>query len=109
AMSYLLSSPSSSIPATTDSALYTEAVIRRSALWALAAGLRALAASCGGGADVSVASHVIAFSSDRALPPRSEAADFDTRRLDLYLMNADGSHLERLTSPGLTDGFATVA
>jgi len=68
-----------------------------------------LASSCGGGADVAGSSHVIAFSSDRALPPRSEAADFDTRRLDLYLMNLDGSHVERLTRNGLTDVFPAVS
>jgi TolB protein len=52
---------------------------------------------------------VIAFSSDRALPPRSEAGDFDTRRLDLYLMNVDGSHLQRLTRNHLTDVFPAVS
>src|SRR5213076_587853 len=46
---------------------------------------------------------------DRALPPRSEAEDFDTRRLDLYLMHADGSHVKRLTQNHLTDVFPAVS
>jgi TolB protein len=52
---------------------------------------------------------VIAFSSDRGLPPMSEADNFDTRRLDLYLMNADGSHVRRLTRNHLTDVFPAVS
>jgi TolB protein len=69
----------------------------------------ALATSCGSGAPTNVPRNVIVFSSDRALPPRSEAGDFDTRRLDLYLMNADGSHIERLTKNFLTDVFPAVS
>ena len=82
---------------------------RRSAFSALAAGVAAFASSCGGSTTAVVSSHLIAFSSDRALPPTSEAADFDTRRLDLYLMNVDGSHLERLTRNALTDVFPAVS
>ena len=84
-------------------------MIRRSALWAVAAGLIALASSCGGSSNAVVSSRLIAFSSDRGLPPRSEAEDFDTRRLDLYLMDADGSNVERLTRNALTDVFPAVA
>jgi len=84
-------------------------VIRRSALWAVAAGLIALASSCGGSSNAVVSSRLIAFSSDRGLPPRSEAEDFDTRRLDLYLMDADGSNVERLTRNALTDVFPAVS
>ena len=84
-------------------------MIRRSALWAVAAGLVALASSCGGSSNAVVSSRLIAFSSDRALPPRSEAEDFDTRRLDLYLMEIDGSNVERLTRNSLTDVFPAVS
>jgi len=84
-------------------------VIRRTPLWALGAALAALASSCGGSTTAVVASHVIVFSSDRALPPRSEAEDFDTRRLDLYLMDVDGSHVKRLTDNFLTDVFPAVS
>src|SRR5262249_16703263 len=92
-------------------AAYTPLVIRRLVLLALAAGIAGfVASSCGGGATSGVVSpHVIAFSSDRALPPASEADDFDTRRLDLYLMHADGSHLVRLTRNALTDVFPAVS
>jgi Tol biopolymer transport system component len=71
--------------------------------------LAALTSSCAGGTGAGSAPNLIAFSSDRALPPRSEADDFDTRRLDLYLMNADGSHVKRLTQNHLTDVFPAVA
>jgi TolB protein len=84
-------------------------VTRRAVVLAVAAGFAAVASSCGGKTAATVSPHVIAFSSDRALPPASEAADFDTRRLDLYLMNADGTHLERLTRNALTDVFPAVA
>jgi TolB protein len=84
-------------------------VIRRSAFWAVAVGLVALAAACGGSTGGVVSSRLIAFSSDRALAPRSEAEDFDTRRLDLYLMHVDGSNVERLTTNSLTDVFPAVS
>jgi len=84
-------------------------VSRRATLGAVAAGVAALASACGGATTRTLASHVIAFSSDRALPPQSEASDYDTRRLDLYLMNVDGSHLRRLTRNHLTDVFPAIS
>jgi TolB protein len=51
----------------------------------------------------------IVFSSDRALPPSREAEDYDTRRLDLYVMDADGTHVKRLTHNFLTDVFPAVS
>jgi Tol biopolymer transport system component len=84
-------------------------VWRRAALGAVTAGIAALASSCGGVTTSGFSPHVIAFSSDRALPPRSEESDYDTRRLDLYLMNVDGSHLRRLTKNHLTDVFPAVS
>jgi TolB protein len=68
-----------------------------------------LASSCGGGIHSGPASNLIAFSSDRALAPRSEAEDFNTHRLDLYLMDARGGHVVRLTNNGLTDAFPAVS
>jgi len=72
--------------------------------------LVALTASCSGdlGAIDSVLNKVV-FSSDRALPPQVEAATFDTRRLDLYVMDSDGRHVRRLTSNSLTDVFPAVS
>jgi len=84
-------------------------LIRRPPFWALCAALAALASSCGGSTTALNSSQLIAFSSDRALPPQSEADDFDTRRLDLYVMNTDGSHVERLTRNSLTDVFPAVS
>jgi TolB protein len=69
----------------------------------------ALAASCGEGTRVGPGSNLIAFSSDRALTPQSEADDFDTHRLDLYLMDAKGGHVVRLTKNSLTDAFPAVS
>jgi TolB protein len=77
--------------------------------WTVIAGLAVLASSCGGRTTTAASQHLIAFSSDRALPPKEEAGDFDTRRLDLYLMNVDGSHVERLTQNALTDVFPAVS
>jgi len=84
-------------------------MIRRLAFWTLGAALAGLASSCGGSTSSLTSSQVIAFSSDRALPPKSEAEDFDTRRLELYLMHTDGSHVERLTRNSLTDVFPAVS
>jgi TolB protein len=84
--------------------------MRRAVFWAVGTGLAALASSCGGSSTAAdPTSHMIAFSSDRALPPMSEAADFDTRRLELYLMNTRGGHVERLTRNSLTDVFPAVS
>lgn len=69
----------------------------------------ALGASCAGTARVGSLADRIVFSSDRALPYASEADDFDTRRLDLYVMDADGRHVERLTTNFLTDVFPAVS
>ena len=84
-------------------------MIRAAVLVALAAGVAALTSACGGSTTAAGAPHVIAFSSDRALPPTLEADDFDTRRLDLYLMNADGTNVVRLTQNALTDVFPAVS
>jgi TolB protein len=51
----------------------------------------------------------IVFSSDRALPPRAQGDGYDTRRLDLYVMDADGRHVERLTENFATDVYPTVS
>ena len=51
------------------------------ALWVIRiVALAALASSCAGGTVAGPARNLIVFSSDRALPPRSETEDFDTRR-----------------------------
>ena len=71
--------------------------------------LVALASSCAGGTGASSMPGLIVFSSDRALKPQPEAETYDTRRLDLYLMNADGSHVKRLTKNLLTDVFPAVS
>jgi Tol biopolymer transport system component len=79
-------------------------------LWVGAIGLLVvLSSSCGGGTRAGPASNLIAFSSDRALAPQSEAEDFDTHRLDLYLMDARGGHVVRLTNNDLTDAFPAVS
>jgi TolB protein len=51
----------------------------------------------------------IVFSSDRDLPATTEEDGYDTRRLDLYLMDADGRHVERLTENFATDVYPTVS
>jgi Tol biopolymer transport system component len=85
-------------------------VMRRLALLLVGlAGLAVLASSCGSASGSGAAPNLIVFSSDRALPPEAEAESFDTRRLDLYLMNADGSHVKRLTKNFLTDVFPAVS
>jgi Tol biopolymer transport system component len=92
------------------SVLHFVVVMRRRAFWVIGiVVLAALASSCAGDTGAGPARNLIVFSSDRALPPRSEAGDFDTRRLDLYLMNADGSHVKRLTRNFLTDVFPAVS
>ena len=84
-------------------------MMRRGALLLVCAVAAILAASCGGSAGFGPAANMIAFSSDRALPPQAELGDFDTRRLDLYLMDARGMHLRRLTKNYLTDVFPAVS
>jgi TolB protein len=85
-------------------------VMRRRAFWVVGiVALVALASSCAGGTGTGPMRDLIVFSSDRALTPRPEAESFDTRRLDLYLMNADGSHVKRLTKNFLTDVFPAVS
>jgi TolB protein len=70
----------------------------------------ALLASCGGGSAGGLSAlNMIVFSSDRGLPPQVEAETYDTRRLDLYLMEANGSHVRRLTENFLTDVFPAVS
>jgi Tol biopolymer transport system component len=72
--------------------------------------LVAFASSCSGErAGVNSGLQKIVFASDRALPPKSEASDYDTRRLDLYLMDADGNHVTRLTDNFATDVFPSVS
>jgi Tol biopolymer transport system component len=72
--------------------------------------LVAVASSCSGeGAGVNTGLQKIVFASDRALPPKSEAIDYDTRRLDLYLMDADGRHVTRLTHNLAPDVFPAVS
>jgi Tol biopolymer transport system component len=73
------------------------------------AAVAVLAGSCGGESGSGPALNRIVFSSDRALPPQVESATFDTRRLDLYVMEANGSHIERLTENFLTDVFPAVS
>src|SRR5438552_18147795 len=81
--------------------------------WALMVGIVVgvlPAASCGGGnAGSTSALNMIVFSSDRGRPPQVEAETYDTRRLDLYLMEANGSHVRRLTKNFLTDVFPAVS
>jgi Tol biopolymer transport system component len=71
----------------------------------------ALAASSCAGGSTGIDSQVdeIVFSSDRALPPMAEGDGFDTRRLDLYVMDADGGHVRRLTDNFATDVFPAVS
>jgi Tol biopolymer transport system component len=84
--------------------------MRRGAFWVVGlVALVALASSCAGGTGASSMQGLIVFSSDRALKPQPEAETFDTRRLDLYLMNGDGSHVKRLTKNLLTDVFPAVS
>jgi TolB protein len=71
--------------------------------------LVALAASCSASTSIGSLANRIVFSSDRALPYASESDDFDTRRLDLYVMDADGGNVERLTTNFLTDVFPAVS
>jgi TolB protein len=74
--------------------------------------LTLLASSCAGGSTHSGAGparNMIVFSSDRAHPPQEEADTFDTRRLDLYEMDARGGHVKRLTRNLLTDVFPAVS
>jgi len=69
-----------------------------------------IASSCAGKPAGAVSGlNKIVFSSDRALPPKAEADNYDTRRLDLYLMDADGRHIRRLTDNFATDVFPTVS
>jgi TolB protein len=51
----------------------------------------------------------IVFASDRGLPPREQGNGYDTRRLDLYVMDADGRHVERLTENFATDVYPTIS
>jgi len=86
-------------------------VLRRCALPLAGVAASALiASSCAGSrAGLDSGLNKIVFSSDRALPPKAEADDYDTRRLDLYLMDADGRHIRRLTDNFATDVFPTVS
>jgi Tol biopolymer transport system component len=78
--------------------------------WVVSFAAAMVAASCGGGGgDGFTLRNMIVFSSDRALPPVAEEASFDTRRLELYAMDASGGHLRRLTRNALTDVFPAVS
>jgi TolB protein len=68
----------------------------------------ALAAACGGPPG-GVRPSLIVFSSDRALPPMVEGASYDTRRLDLYVMDSDGRHVRRLTASHSTNVFPAIS
>jgi TolB protein len=84
----------------------------RECAWQVAAGvgLAVLAASCaGGGRSVGSLGDKVVFASDRALEPQAEVDSYDTRRLDLYVMDADGRHVRRLTDNSLTDAFPAVS
>jgi len=85
-------------------------LVIRGALSVVGIAVAMLAASCGDtGGDGFSLRNMIVFSSDRALPPVAEEASFDTRRLDLYAMDAGGGHLRRLTKNSLTDVFPAVS
>jgi Tol biopolymer transport system component len=85
-------------------------LVLRGAFLVVSVAVSMLAASCGGGgSDRFSLRHMIVFSSDRALAPVAEGASFDTRRLDLYAMDAYGRHLRRLTNNFLTDVFPAVS
>jgi TolB protein len=84
--------------------------MRRGSFWVVGiVALVALASSCAGRTDARSTQGLIVFSSDRALKPQLEEGTFDTRHLDLYVMNADGSHVKRLTKNLLTDVFPAVS
>jgi TolB protein len=51
----------------------------------------------------------VVFASARALTPQAEEDSYDTRRLDLYVMDTDGRNVRRLTSNFLTDVFPAVS
>src|SRR6266511_3768051 len=53
--------------------------------------------------------HKIVFASDRGLPPKAEEESYDTRRLDLYVMDASGRNVRRLTHNFATDVFPYVS
>jgi TolB protein len=53
--------------------------------------------------------HKIVFASDRGLPPKAEEESYDTRRLDLYVMDASGRNVKRLTRNFATDVFPCVS
>jgi TolB protein len=75
-----------------------------------ASSLVVLASSCAG-EETGVESGLekIVFASDRALSPKEEGDDYDTRRLDLYVMDASGRNVKRLTENFATDVFPSVS
>jgi Tol biopolymer transport system component len=74
------------------------------------AALVLLNAACAGErAGVESGLNKIVFASDRAMSPQPEEDGYDTRRLELYVMDADGGHVTRLTDNRATDAFPTIS
>jgi Tol biopolymer transport system component len=75
-----------------------------------ACALVVLASSCAGEPTaVDSELHGIVFASDRGLPPKAEEESYDTRRLDLYVMDVTGRNIRRLTRNFATDVFPSVS
>jgi TolB protein len=86
-------------------------VIRRRAFRAVGIStLIVLASSCAGEeTGVGPEFRGIVFASDQGLPPEAEEGDYDTRRLDLYAMDASGRNVRRLTRNFATDVFPSLS
>jgi TolB protein len=85
--------------------------MHRRALWVVGTcALVALASSCAGEqAAVEAELPAIVFASDRGLPPKAEEDGYDTRRLDLYVMDTSGRNVRRLTRNFATDAFPSLS
>jgi TolB protein len=86
-------------------------VIRHRAFWVVSTiALVILASACADEQiDADSGPQMIVFASDRASPPQAEEASYDTRRLDLYVMDASGGNVKRLTRNFATDVFPSVS
>jgi TolB protein len=85
--------------------------MQRRASWVIgASALVVLASSCvGDRTGVDPGLQRIVFASDRGLRPKAEADTYDTRRLELYVMDASGRNVRRLTRNFATDVFPSVS